>query len=206
MIDYQAIVSSLALASLIACSHTAHADIAFSSGQKTVPLSSMASAYEQPPLSSDIKNDMKDRVYTNLAPEHTAMVQAAEVMASQAAKRVLQQARVMSLDKRVIIGGGCWNYLNAVFLQAGSGRDTLFKGTLRGGPYASSEQLQGGDWLYFINHGYNDGEHSGLFIGWVDKAAHQALILSYAGENRQEPARYSVYDVSHVYQIMRPTL
>lgn len=142
--------------------------------------------------------------YSNLPMQHASIVQASELMASEPAKRVLRQARVMTLNQRVIVGGGCWDYLNMVFSRATVGRDTVLKGSYEAGPYASREQLRSGDWLYFINHGYNDVEHSGLFIGWVEPDSSQALILSYAGENRQEPARYKVYDLSHVYNIIRP--
>lgn len=144
------------------------------------------------------------QTYDNLAKAYVPLVLASEEMATPAAQRVLAQARKMSLDQRAIISGGCWDYLNAVFNDANVKRDVLFKGDIRQGPYAQAEQLQVGDWIYYINHGYHDIEHSGLFIGWVDKSENQALILSYAGESRQEPARYKVYDISHVYQIMRP--
>lgn len=143
--------------------------------------------------------------YDNLKPEHASVVLASEAMATPAAQKVLRQVRMMALDQRTILPGGCWDYLNAAFQRAGIGRVTVFEGTYRSGPYADSEMLRSGDWLYYINHGYNDIEHSGLFIGWIDKPSRQALILSYAGESRHEPARYKVYDLSHVYQIMRPT-
>lgn len=112
----------------------------------------------------------------------------------------------MTLNERTIIQGGCWDYLNAVFKRAGVTRDTIHKGTYGQGPYANSGEIEVGDWLYYINHGYNGIEHSGLFVGWVDEQAKQALILSYAGESRREPARYRVYDLSNVYQIMRPSV
>ena len=143
--------------------------------------------------------------YSNLADEHLPLVLAAEELALPAAQRVLKQARWMSLEQRAIVSGGCWDYLNAVFNAANVKRDVLFKGDIHQGPYAAADQLRAGDWIYYINHGYHDIEHSGMFIGWVDEASRQALILSYAGERRQEPARYKVYDVSHVYQIMRPS-
>ena len=143
--------------------------------------------------------------YDNLKPEHASVVLASEAMATPAAQKVLRQVRMMALDQRTILPGGCWDYLNAAFQRAGIDRVTVFEGSYRSGPYADSESLRSGDWLYYINHGYNDIEHSGLFIGWVDKPSRQALILSYAGESRHEPARYKVYDLSHVYQIMRPT-
>lgn len=143
--------------------------------------------------------------YDNVDSEYLPLLSTAELQSSQAAREVISMARKMSLNERTIIQGGCWDYLNAVFNRAGVSRDTLHKGTYKQGPYANSTDIEAGDWLYYINHGYNDIEHSGLFVGWVDESAKQALILSYAGESRREPARYRVYDLSHVYQIMRPS-
>ena len=144
--------------------------------------------------------------YDNIDSEYLPLLSSAETQSSLAAREVVSTARKMALNERTIIQGGCWDYLNAVFNRAGVTRDTIHKGTYGQGPYASSSEIEAGDWLYYINHGYNGVEHSGLFVGWVDERAKQALILSYAGENRREPARYRVYDLSNVYQIMRPSV
>lgn len=142
--------------------------------------------------------------YDNVDSEYLPLLSQAESHSSLAARGVISTARTMALNERAIIQGGCWDYLDAVFKRAGVTRDTRHKGTYAEGPYAHSSEIEVGDWLYYINHGYNGVEHSGLFVGWVDEAAKQALILSYAGESRHEPARYRVYDLSNVYQIMRP--
>lgn len=144
--------------------------------------------------------------YDNVDSEYLPLLSSAEAQSSMAAREVISTARKMALNERTIIQGGCWDYLNEVFKRAGVTRDTVHKGAYRQGPYANSESIEVGDWLYYINHGYNGVEHSGLFVGWVDESAKQALILSYAGESRREPARYRVYDLSNVYQIMRPTI
>ena len=144
--------------------------------------------------------------YDNVDSEYLPLLSNAEKQSSMAAREVVSTARKMALNERTIIQGGCWDYLNAVFNRAGVSRNTIHKGTYAQGPYASSSEIEAGDWLYYINHGYNGVEHSGLFVGWVDERAKQALILSYAGENRREPARYRVYDLSNVYQIMRPSV
>ncbi len=144
--------------------------------------------------------------YDNVDSEYLPLLSSAETQSSTAAREVVSMARKMALNERTIIKGGCWDYLNAVFNRAGVTRNTIHKGTYAQGPYASSSDIEAGDWLYYINHGYNGVEHSGLFVGWVDERAKQALILSYAGENRREPARYRVYDLSNVYQIMRPSV
>lgn len=145
------------------------------------------------------------RSYDNVDSAHLPLLSSAEKQSSRAAREVISMARTMSLNERTVIKGGCWDYLNAVFNRAGVNRSTVHKGAYAEGPYVNSDEIQVGDWLYYINHGYNDIEHSGLFVGWVDQSAKQALILSYAGESRKEPARYRVYDLSHVYQIIRPT-
>ncbi|WP_407074429.1 hypothetical protein [Psychrobacter sp. CAL346-MNA-CIBAN-0220] len=144
--------------------------------------------------------------YDNVDSEYLPLLSNAETQSNTAAREVISTARAMALNERTIIQGGCWDYLDAVFKRAGVTRDTVHEGAYEQGPYANSNEIEIGDWLYYINHGYNDVEHSGLFVGWVDEAAKQALILSYAGESRQEPARYRVYDLSHVYQIMRPSV
>ena len=144
--------------------------------------------------------------YDNVDSQYLPILSQAESQSSMAAREVISTARTMALNERAIIQGGCWDYLDAVFKRAGVTRDTVHKGIYRQGPYAASHEIQAGDWLYYINHGYNGVEHSGLFVGWVDESAKQALMLSYAGENRREPARYKVYDLSNVYQIMRPTI
>ena len=144
--------------------------------------------------------------YDNVDSAYLPILSSAETQSSVAAREVISTARKMALNERTIIKGGCWDYLNAVFKRAGVTRDTIHKGTYGQGPYASSGEIEVGDWLYYINHGYNGIEHSGLFVGWVDEQAKQALILSYAGESRREPARYRVYDLSNVYQIMRPNV
>ena len=144
--------------------------------------------------------------YDNVDSEYLPLLNNAETQSSLAAREVISTARKMALNERTIIQGGCWDYLNAVFKRAGVTRDTIHKGTYGQGPYANSGEIEVGDWLYYINHGYKGVEHSGLFVGWVDEQAKQALILSYAGESRREPARYRVYDLSNVYQIMRPNV
>src|SRR5690606_13608116 len=117
--------------------------------------------------------------YDNVDSEYLPLLSNAETQSSRAAREVISTARKMALNERTIIKGGCWDYLNAVFNRAGVSRDTIHKGTYGQGPYASSKDIEVGDWLYYINHGYNGVEHSGLFVGWVDERAKQALILSY---------------------------
>ncbi len=129
----------------------------------------------------------------------------AEAKASTPARDVMQTVRRM-VENRVVIRGACWDYLDAAFTKAGyprGQRKIVHKGSKNGGPYASAEKIHIGDWLYYINHSYHNVEHSGMFIGWINRQKKQGLIMSYAGEGRAEPARYKVYDLSDVYHIMR---
>lgn len=128
-----------------------------------------------------------------------------EINASPNAQKVLVAARNM-VEQGAIIKGGCWDYLNAAWNKAGfdgKKRQVLFKGDLKKPPYANIDDIQAGDWLYHVNYGYNNIEHSGMFVGWIDKANAIGLTLSYAGERRGEPAHYKAYDLSGVYRITR---
>ena len=70
--------------------------------------------------------------------------------------------------------------------------------------YARTSQVQPGDWLYHINHGYKGVEHSSIFVAWIDEPKKIGLMLSYGGEHRKEPARYRAYDLRSIYTIHRP--
>lgn len=137
--------------------------------------------------------------------KYQSFILEAEAQASAPARRVMQGIRHM-VEQGIVIRGSCWDYLDAAFSEAGyprGQRAIIHKGSKRGGPYVSAGKIAIGDWLYFINHSYHNVEHSGLFIGWINYKKRQGLIMSYAGQGRAEPARYKVYDLSHVYHIMR---
>lgn len=136
---------------------------------------------------------------------HYDIIMNAERRAEHAGARVLRTARQMYQEGK-IIRGSCWDYLNAAYNKAGypyAKRRRIYFGSKRG-PYAPASLLQPGDWIYHINHGYNGVEHSGMFVSWINYDRKIALMLSYAGERRREPARYKRYDLSSVYSIMRP--
>lgn len=142
----------------------------------------------------------------NIRAEHIDILYRAENSTMGPSQQVLRTVRQMTLDNKEIIKGSCWDYLNAAFTRAGVKKETIFKGEYPYGPFIDTSEIRPGDWLYYINHGYNDIEHSGLFVGWLNRDTNEALILSYAGESRNEPARYKVYDISHTYNVMRPSL
>ncbi len=135
---------------------------------------------------------------------YSPVIKRAFAQASKPAKKVLLTAHKMVI-RRVIIRGSCWDWLNATFTKAGYGknkRKIVYKQSKRG-PYAPPASLKPGDWLYYINHSYGDIEHSGMFVGWINRSKKQGLVLSYGGERRNEPGRYRAYDLSSIYQIIR---
>lgn len=139
---------------------------------------------------------------------HRTLYQA-ERQASEPGRRVLEIGREMTLEEREIVRGSCWDYANAVYNRAGFpntrySRKTVFKGGRKRGPYADASLIQPGDFLYYINHSYHGVTHSAIFVGWLDYDRRRAIMLSYGGERRKEPARYRPYDLSNVYRIIRP--
>jgi hypothetical protein len=130
----------------------------------------------------------------------------AEDVASPAAAKILAEARVMTVNQRCIVVGGCWDYIDVVWRRAGfpdgSRRVTVFHSRKRG-PYAPAASIRPGDWLYFINHSYGDIEHSAIFVAWADRTRRLAYMLSYAGQQRAECARYKIYDINNVFQVIR---
>lgn len=140
------------------------------------------------------------------SPSRQVQLEQAEKDASAAGRSVLVTGRRMAIRDCEIVAGACWDYANAVYDRAGYDEDrrsTVFKSRKRG-PYADVKLIQGGDWLYIVNHASGDIEHSVIFVRWIDLAAKKGLLLSYAGRNRRVPARYEAYDLSSVYMIIRP--
>lgn len=118
---------------------------------------------------------------------------------------ILETAYHLTNTQRLIVRGSCWDYVNAVYNRAGyppNRRKVVFKSSPKG-PFAVDE-IRPGDWLYFTNHNYKNNPHSSLFIRWQDKSKKLGLMLSYAGEGRNQPASYQVYNLKSVYQIIRP--
>ncbi|MCI5164674.1 MAG: hypothetical protein D3903_00955 [Candidatus Electrothrix sp. GM3_4] len=131
----------------------------------------------------------------------------AEKKASSQALKVLQIGREMSLESREIVQGGCWDYVDTVYNRAGytgEQRRVIFQGGEEMRQYADREMMLPGDWLFYINHNYREARHSAIFIDWIDYEKQIGLMLSYGGEGRGEPARYKAYELSHVYNIVRP--
>jgi hypothetical protein len=129
----------------------------------------------------------------------------AEEKAAPEGKTVLSTGRSM-IQKKKIIKGSCWDYANAVYNKAGfrpSDRITPLKSKMNG-PYADLSSIQAGDWLYFINHSFKETDHSGIFVEWTDYENQRAVILSYVGGRKKKPGNYKIYNLRHVYYIIRP--
>lgn len=123
------------------------------------------------------------------------------------ARRVLETAEQM-LEESVIVRGSCYEYIAAVFERAGLGdrraRQAVFQGPRRG-PYADLDLLRPGDWLFIVAYpeARPIGTHSVLFIGWEDRNAAHALVVSYVGGRADRPANLLSRDVSRTYAVQR---
>lgn len=131
----------------------------------------------------------------------------AEKKADSRGSKVLRVGRKMAVKNKEIVRGSCWNYSNAVYKRSGypaNKRTVIFRGKKSIGPYANVKLIRPGDWLYYINHQYRGVGHSAIFVTWVNRSRKKALMLSYRGQGRREPASYKTYDLSNVYNIIRP--
>lgn len=151
----------------------------------------------------------KAKTSTSTSSNTNKLIIKAEKQASKDGGKVLKEGREMALVTKVILPGSCWNWINTVYNNAGypnknGKRKTVHKGK-KSGPYVKSSQIEPGDWLYYINHSYHDIEHSGIFVYWIDYKKKIGMILSYGGEKRKQPGRYKPYDLTHVYNIIRPS-
>lgn len=129
----------------------------------------------------------------------------AEEKATPEAKTVLVTGRRM-VEKGKVIRGSCWDFANSVYNKAGHEavqRLTPLKSKITG-PYADLETIREGDWLYFINYSFKESDHSGIFVAWTDFENKRGIILSYIGGKKRKPGSYKIYDLKHVYYIIRP--
>lgn len=129
----------------------------------------------------------------------------AEENATSEGKSILTTGRMM-IKERQIVRGSCWDYANAIYNKAGHSdhaRSALFKSKIKG-PYADLSSIQPGDWLYFINYSYKQSDHSGIFVEWTDFDKNRAVVLSYVGGKKKKPGNYKIYNLKHVYYVIRP--
>lgn len=140
-------------------------------------------------------------------PNYSHLIQQGERQATPAGRKILQTGRRMSKEQGLVIRGGCWDYVNAVYNRAGYPthmRQRVFSGRKGVHPQADVRLIRPGDWIYYTNYSFHGIEHSAIFVAWIDRNRKIALMLSYAGQSRREPARYKAYDLRGVYRIERP--
>ena len=128
----------------------------------------------------------------------------AEADATVGGRKILEVSRSMISNQEIFVGG-CWNYINAVYDRAGvpsNLRVTIYKNKFEG-PYASSDIIQGGDWLYFVNHSYSESEHSAIFVAWINEDKKEALMVNYVGGNKKKPGTYKRFIIDEVYNVLR---
>jgi hypothetical protein len=120
--------------------------------------------------------------------------------------RVLNTGYDMSVNKKQIVRGSCWQFVNEVYNQAGftnEKRKIVFQGS-KAGVFADSKMLEPGDWVYHVNHSFNNVEHSAIFICWKNFEKRTAIMLGYVGQNLPKPGYYGEFDMRSVYYITRP--
>lgn len=137
-----------------------------------------------------------------------ASIKDAEAKATPGGRAVLEAARKMYAED-FVVKGSCWDYANAVYKRAGFGgwrrQQVPFRSRTKG-PYAAPGLVQAGDWLYLINHVATLSSHSVIFVHWTDRARRIAKVVTYVGGGREEPGHYRQYDVSRIFQIIRPKI
>jgi len=120
--------------------------------------------------------------------------------------RIITEGYQMAVIKGTIVLGSCWDFINRVYNNAGypqANIETIYKGK-KGSKFQKPELLHAGDWVYHINYSYHNVEHSAIFICWENFDKRLAVTLSYVGQNRSVPGQYGTFDLSGVYNVMRP--
>ncbi len=129
----------------------------------------------------------------------------AEASAAPGGQRVLRSAQSM-FDAGTVVRGSCYDWVEAVFRNAGGTWHDAFRGRIESGPYAATSELRPGDWVLFVNGDYGDARthtHSAIFISWADESQRAAVMMSYPGGRRDEPGRFGSYTLDRVYRIQR---
>lgn len=118
--------------------------------------------------------------------------------------KILAVAQKMAIIDKDIVRGSCWDFVNEVYKRAGtaSNKKVVYR-SKKGGPYANPSMVKPGDWIYHVNYEYKNVEHSAIFVCWKDFEKRIAITLSYAGMNRNQPAKYGTYSLKGIYSIFR---
>ena len=118
---------------------------------------------------------------------------------------MLQAGRRLVVAERRTFRGSCWTFADGVYAEAGVLRRDRRRvySAKSSGPYADPSLIEAGDFLSFINLSYRANPHSAIFVMWLDRAAREALMLSYVGGRRVRPGGYRSYNLSRVYRVQR---
>ena len=120
--------------------------------------------------------------------------------------RVINEGHRMAIKSRSIVKGSCWDFVDRVFTRSGfnrTNRETIYSNK-KGTKFSQFDILHPGDWVYHVNYSFHNVEHSAIFICWKDFKKRIAITLSYAGQNKSVPGKYGLYDLSGIYNIIRP--
>lgn len=118
--------------------------------------------------------------------------------------KILAVAQKMAIIDKSVVKGSCWDFINEVYSRAGteSNKKTIYR-SKKSGPYANPSMVQPGDWIYHVNYEFRNIDHSAIFVCWKDFEKKIAITLSYAGMNRNQPAKYGTYNLKGIYSIFR---
>ena len=156
---------------------------------------------------------------TTLRPANKAAVRHQPVLSQTKAREITQQvaaknaaaapilnAAMKRIEMGLILLGSCFDFVEAVYKEAGfkeAKRKTIYAAR-QTGPYATSDLLQPGDWIYY-DHNYRIGaDHSCIFVAWLDLENQTALTIDYPGANRAVPGRFQVDTLYKIWGITRP--
>ena len=123
----------------------------------------------------------------------------------EAGLRIINEGYQMAVLQKDIVIGSCWDFINAVYNNAGfqrANREVVYK-RAKGTELSNPELLEPGDWVYHVNYSYHNIEHSAIFICWKDYDKRMGITLSYVGQNKSTPGKYGVYDLRGIYNIKR---
>ncbi len=151
-----------------------------------------------------LKNHFENLIKVDTVKMERDTLKLVEQSANKDGQKILETGRIMAMEEQKVVRGSCWTYINAIFTRAGyaQNKHKVYQ-SKKTGPYADSKLIKAGDWLYYVNHSFHNVGHSGIFVKWIDRSKHIALILSYVGRSKKKPGRYKTYKIDNVYHITR---
>jgi hypothetical protein len=138
--------------------------------------------------------------------EHEAVsVIARKYALSETPGGMVLKAAVEMVDKKVLVIGSCWGYVNKVYENAGFPKEKRMEVYMsdKNGPYADPSLLKPGDWIMYRNLPYREVTHSAIFVEWINVERRSALTIEYVGTKRKIPGRYREADITKLFGILR---